>query len=221
MAEPERPNEKSGKRLASPTRGQASLTTQCSVGSAAAGGTIQHTPVSFYTQSSPSAKRKRIEQFGNHGPGAYVIARGDKDDKVVGGGGSIVEGHGAPSQVVLLPPQEITSPTDLTPPQPYASHHPSLATDGVLYSVAGTAIYVGTSQASAVNPGRGDLTGRDLSVTARDSRDGYSSGDQCCTDEPTVPGPSGVQTQHVETSMVNFHFSHYIYIINFLVMKIY
>lgn len=98
-------------------------------------------------------------------------------------------------QVVLVPSHEppphqaeITSHT----PQPYASHHcPIAASEGVLYSVSGTAIYAGTAQVSS------------SSRVEQLTREVYPQTEQYhSSDEGTLPGPSGVQAQpHTDSSM--------------------
>ena len=175
LAEPERPIEKSVKRLASPPRGQ-----NLSTGS---------TPIALFSSSSPSAKRKRCDQFAHCT--TYTNSR-DKDDKL--NSTPLADLHrdasSGTSQVVLLPTADsAVAATDLTPQQSYVSHHASLATsDGVLYSVAGTAIYVGTSTGNATP--RGELIREVYSAT-----ENYTN-----NSEDTVAGPSGVQTPHQNDS---------------------
>ncbi|KAB7496583.1 Protein bric-a-brac 1, partial [Armadillidium nasatum] len=134
LAEPERPLEKSVKRLASPPRIQGNAMP------------LQHAPITLFQQSSPSAKRKRTETYVSHC--AYTNSRvSEKEEKLPP---NALSADNGPSQVLLLPPQDSgtpVAPTDLTPQQAtsYVTHHPSLSANneagGVLYSVAGSAIY--------------------------------------------------------------------------------
>ncbi|XP_063605870.1 protein bric-a-brac 1-like isoform X1 [Penaeus indicus] len=209
LAEPERPTEKTVKRIASPPRPQPPpLPPQPAPATPV--GVTQHHQVSKYPQSSPVAKRKKTEQFNVQS--SYVGVRENQEEVVTveAGNGenlslrgenlslrgenlSIRGDHPAP-QVVLVPSHEPAHQPEVAPhtPQPYASHHgPITASEGVLYSVSGTAIYAGTAQVSSSS--RGEQVTREV----------YPQGDQYhSSDEGTLPGPSGVQTQpHAEASM--------------------
>ncbi|XP_071537206.1 uncharacterized protein [Panulirus ornatus] len=208
LAEPDRPTEKNVKRIASPPRPQPPpLPPQPTPVTAV--GVTQHLQVSKYPQSSPVAKRKKTEQFNVQS--SYVGVRENQEEVVTveaGNGENLslrgenlslrgenlsIREHPAP-QVVLVPSHEPPHQPDVTPhtPQPYASHHgPITASEGVLYSVSGTAIYAGTAQVSSSS------RGEQLSREVYPQTDQYHS-----SDEGTLPGPSGVQTQpHAETSM--------------------
>ncbi|XP_042880169.1 protein bric-a-brac 1-like isoform X4 [Penaeus japonicus] len=211
LAEPERPTEKTVKRIASPPRPQPPpLPPQPAPATPV--GVTQHHQVSKYPQSSPVAKRKKTEQFNVQS--SYVGVRENQEEVVTVDAGngenlslrgenlslrgenlSIRGEHPAP-QVVLVPSHEPAHQPEVTPhtPQPYASHHgPIAASEGVLYSVSGTAIYAGTAQVSSSS--RGEQVTREVYPQA----DQYHS-----SDEGTLPGPSGVQTQpHAEASMVS------------------
>ncbi|XP_042230665.1 protein bric-a-brac 1-like isoform X2 [Homarus americanus] len=208
LAEPDRPVDKSVKRIASPPRPQPPPLPQQST-PATPVGVPQHLQVSKYPQSSPVAKRKKSEQFNVQS--SYVGVRENQEEVVTveaGNGENLslrgenlslrgenlsIRDHPAP-QVVLVPSHEPPHQPDITShtPQPYASHHgPIAASEGVLYSVSGTAIYAGTAQVSSSS--RGEQITREVYPQA----DQYHS-----SDEGTLPGPSGVQTQpHAETSM--------------------
>uniref|UniRef100_A0A0P4W373 BTB domain-containing protein n=1 Tax=Scylla olivacea TaxID=85551 RepID=A0A0P4W373_SCYOL len=213
LAEPDRPAEKVVKRIGSPNRSQnptlppqSTPPTPIAVGV----GLNQHLQVSKYPPSSPVAKRKKTEQFNVQS--SYVGVRENQEEVVTveaGNGENLslrgenlslrgenlsLREHPAP-QVVLVPSHEppphqpeITSHA----PQPYASHHCPIATsDGVLYSVSGTAIYAGTAQVSS------------SSRVEQLPREVYPQTEQYhSSDEGTVPGPSGVQAQpHTDSSM--------------------
>ncbi|XP_069194822.1 protein bric-a-brac 1 isoform X6 [Procambarus clarkii] len=208
LAEPDRPTEKNVKRIASPPRPQPlPLPPQSSPATTV--GVPQHLQVSKYPQSSPVAKRKKSEQFNVQS--SYVGMRENQEEVVTveaGNGENLslrgenlslrgenlsIRDHSAP-QVVLVPSHEPPHQTDISShtPQPYASHHgPIAASEGVLYSVSGTAIYAGTAQVSSSS------RGEQLTREVYPQTDQYHS-----SDEGTLPGPSGVQTQqHAETSM--------------------
>ncbi|XP_045128966.1 protein bric-a-brac 2-like isoform X4 [Portunus trituberculatus] len=215
LAEPDRPAEKVVKRIGSPNRSQnPTLPPQSTPPTAIAVGVglglNQHLQVSKYPPSSPVAKRKKTEQFNVQS--SYVGVRENQEEVVTveaGNGENLslrgenlslrgenlsLREHPAP-QVVLVPSHEppphqpeITSHA----PQPYASHHCPIATsDGVLYSVSGTAIYAGTAQVSS------------SSRVEQLPREVYPQTEQYhSSDEGTVPGPSGVQAQpHTDSSM--------------------
>ncbi|KAK8741217.1 hypothetical protein OTU49_002562 [Cherax quadricarinatus] len=208
LAEPDRPTEKNVKRIASPPRPQPPPLPPQST-PATPVGVPQHLQVSKYPQSSPVAKRKKSEQFNVQS--SYVGVRENQEEVVTvetGNGENLslrgenlslrgenlsIRDHPAP-QVVLVSSHEPPHQPDVTShtPQPYASHHgPIAASEGVLYSVSGTAIYAGTAQVSSSS--RGEQLPREV----------YPQTDQYhSSDEGTLPGPSGVQTQsHAETSM--------------------
>lgn len=197
LAEPERPLEKSVKRLASPPRIQGNAMP------------LQHAPITLFQQSSPSAKRKRTETYVSHC--AYTNSRvSEKEDKLPP---NALSADNGPSQVLLLPPQDPgtpVAPTDLTPQQAtsYVTHHPSLSANseagGVLYSVAGSAIYVGSSQGGGSNA-RGDIV-REVYPSSADSYNSNPNSNSNNDNGNDDPGPSGVQTPHQnETStMVGF-----------------
>lgn len=198
LAEPERPLEKSVKRLASPPRG---VTGPHSTGVVT--GSLQHAPLTLFQGSSPSAKRKRgIDSYGIH------CGYSTKEEK------GPTNPDGAPSQVVLLPstPSDLSSttgaPTDLAPPQAgtYVSHHPSISnSEGVLYSVAGSAIYVGTSQGGNTGVSRGGEIVREVypppPPSVAPSSESYMNNEN---GEDTAPGPSGIQNEN--SSMVSLLF---------------
>ncbi|KAK3878558.1 hypothetical protein Pcinc_016817 [Petrolisthes cinctipes] len=218
LAEPDRPTDNKGvKRLASPPRPQ-QLPPQATPVTPVVGVT-QHLQVSKYPQSSPVTKRKKTDQFNVQssyvgvGVGVGVGVRENQEEVgsvEVGNGENLslrgenlsmrgenlsLREHPAP-QVVLVPSHEPPHQADVNPhiPQPYSSHHgPITASEGVLYSVSGTAIYA-ASTAQVSSSGRGEQLGREVYPQA----DQYHSGD-----EATVPGPSGVQPlqTHPETSM--------------------
>ncbi|KAK7037725.1 hypothetical protein SK128_024661 [Halocaridina rubra] len=210
LAEPERPAEKVGiKRISSPPR-----QTSAPIAAQVTPITVtQHLQVK-YSQSSPAAKRKKTEQFNVQS--SYVGGRDNQEEVVTveaengenlslrgenlslrGENLTIRDHPPPPPQVVLVPsheaashPQEVASHT----PQPYTSHHtPITATEGVLYSVSGTAIYASSAQVTSSS--RGEQITREVYPQT----DQYHSGD-----ESSVPGPSGVQTQSAsESSMVS------------------
>ncbi|XP_066937611.1 longitudinals lacking protein, isoforms H/M/V-like isoform X2 [Macrobrachium rosenbergii] len=206
LAEPDRPTEKAVKRIASPPRSQPP--TLVSQATAVTPITVtQHLQVK-YPQSSPVAKRKKTEQFNVQS--SYVGIRENQEEVVtveaengenlslrgenlsLRGENLTIRDH--PPQVVLVPSHEVSShQQEVTThtPQPYASHHaPIPASESVLYSVSGTAIYAGTAQVTSSSRG-GEQASRDVYP------DQYHS-----SDESSVPGPSGIQTQAVpEASM--------------------
>lgn len=209
LAEPDRPTEKTVKRITSPPRPQAtSLPPQ-----SASAVVTQHLQVTKYPLSSPVAKRKKTEQFSVQS--SYVGVRENQEEVVTvetGNGENLslrgenlslrgenlsIREHPAPPppQVVLVPSHEPHQPEIAAhTPQPYTSHHgPITATEGVLYSVSGTAIYAGTAQVSSSS--RVEQVPREI----------YPQTDQYhSSDEGTLPGPSGVQSQpHTEASMVS------------------
>ncbi|RXG69311.1 hypothetical protein Avbf_02760, partial [Armadillidium vulgare] len=195
LAEPERPLEKSVKRLASPPRIQGNAMP------------LQHAPITLFQQSSPSAKRKRTETYVSHC--AYTNSRvSEKEEKLPP---NALSADNGPSQVLLLPPQDPgtpVAPTDLTPQQAtsYVTHHPSLSANseagGVLYSVAGSAIYVGSSQGGGSNA-RGDIV-REVYPSSADSYNSNPNSNSNNDNGNDDPGPSGVQTPHQnETSTMN------------------
>ncbi|XP_064103813.1 longitudinals lacking protein, isoforms H/M/V-like isoform X3 [Macrobrachium nipponense] len=206
LAEPDRPTEKAVKRIASPPRSQPP--TLVSQATAVTPITVtQHLQVK-YPQSSPVAKRKKTEQFNVQS--SYVGIRENQEEVVtveaengenlslrgenlsLRGENLTIRDH--PPQVVLVPSHEVSShQQEVTThtPQPYASHHaPIPASESVLYSVSGTAIYAGTAQVTSSSRG-GEQASRDVYP------DQYHS-----SDESSVPGPSGIQSQAVpEASM--------------------
>ncbi|XP_068221260.1 protein bric-a-brac 1-like isoform X6 [Palaemon carinicauda] len=207
LAEPDRPTEKAVKRIASPPRSQPpTLVSQATtVGTPIT--VTQHLQVK-YPQSSPVAKRKKTEQFNVQS--SYVGLRENQEEVVtvetengenlslrgenlsLRGENLTIRDH--PPQVVLVPSHEVSShQQEVTThtPQPYASHHaPIPASESVLYSVSGTAIYAGTAQVTSSSRG-GEQASRDIYP------DQYHS-----SDESSVPGPSGIQAQSVpEASM--------------------
>lgn len=218
LAEPERPIEKSVKRLVSPPR--------------LVGAPLQHGPLNLLQQhhvSSPSAKRKRLEPP----PSSYTIGVAvDKEDHrlaatIDNGLGSIAHSH----QVVLLPPPTIdhhptstsvvsssnpplVSPADLSSSQPnFVSHHTTLVSDGLLCSVSGTspAIYVGSTHGGTES--RTDHDSYPVSSDYHNSNNNSGGSD--------TPGPSGVTPgrQLSESPMVRSSYDVHCFII-FLALKI-